>query len=49
MTAVMGNGIGMKAVGPYTPLKFLRFWKANVGDEGTNAIVSYFVISNKFS
>jgi hypothetical protein len=37
MTAVMGSGPGMKG-GPYKKLTSLRFWRTNVGDEGTNAI-----------
>lgn len=39
MTAIMGSGTGMKG-GPYKLLKSLRFWRTNVGDEGTSAIVS---------
>ena len=37
MTSVLGAGPGMKG-GPYKLLNSLRFWRTNVGDEGTAAI-----------
>jgi hypothetical protein len=38
MTALLGTAQGMKG-GPYRPLKYLRFWRSNIEDEGVNAIV----------
>jgi len=38
MTALMGAGPGMKG-GPYKPLKFIRIWRSNIGDDGAASIV----------
>jgi hypothetical protein len=40
MTALMGSGPGMKG-GPYKLIKSLRLWRANCGDDGAAAIVSF--------
>ncbi len=40
MTALMGTGPGMKG-GPYKLIKSVRLWRANCGDDGVAAIVSY--------
>ena len=37
MTAVMGTGPGMKG-GPYKLLESLRFWRSNIGCDGTAAV-----------
>ena len=37
MTSILGTGPGMKG-GPYKLLTSLRLWKANIGDEGAQAV-----------
>ena len=38
MTAIMGNGAGMKG-GPYKRLRSIRIWRSNCSDDGAAAIV----------